>query len=200
MKFSKIISNTVAIGTLCFAGVSSAAFITGQIEFTGNSVVTGTSAGFIVDFSDYTAVDYMLVSPFKSTDIAGAQALASNGTGDLASIVGLAATMSDFNSTGLPIAPLWVTDDFSFDLTSLTVDLFTLTSLGAVNNVTLSGVGLLSSTIGLEDTAYTWDYSSQGGLIFSANSSQVSEPSIVALMGFGLLGMAVFRLRKQKSA
>jgi hypothetical protein len=59
---------------------------------------------------------------------------------------------------------------------------------------------MLSSTIGLDDTAYTWDYSSQGGLTFSANSTTVSEPSIVALMGFGLLGMAVFRFRKQKSA
>jgi hypothetical protein len=200
MKLSKILSTSVAIGTLCFAGVSSAAFITGQIEFTGNSVVTGTSASFSVDFSDYTAVDFMLASPFKSTDIAGAQALASNGTGDLASIAGLAATMSDFNSTGLPITPLWVTDDFSFSLTSLNVDLFTLTGTGAADNVTLSGQGMLSSTIGLDDTEYTWDYSSQGGLTFSANSTAVSEPSIVALMGFGLLGMAVFRFRKQKSA
>jgi hypothetical protein len=200
MNLLKIISSTVAIGTLCFAGISSATFITGQIEFTGNSVVTGTSANFNIDFSDFTAMDLALDAGFKSTDFAGAQALTSNGTDDLASIVGLAATMSDFNSTGLPIAPLWVTDDFSFDLTSLTVDLFTFKSSGAVDNVTLSGQGMLSSTIGLDDTAYTWNYSSQGGLTFSANSTAVSEPSIVALMGFGLLGMAVFRLRKQKSA
>jgi hypothetical protein len=200
MKLSKMVSRAIAIGALCCTSVSMASLITGQIGFTGNSVVTGTSTNFTIDFSDYTAIDFLLPAGSKSSDLAGAQALASNGTDDLASIVGLAATMSDFNSTGLPIAPLWVTDDFSFDLTSLTVDLFTLTSLGAVDNVTLSGQGMLSSTIGLDDTAYTWNYSSQGGLTFSANSTAVSEPSIVALMGFGLLGMAVFRLRKQKSA
>jgi type 1 fimbria pilin len=199
MKLSKILSTSVAIGTLCFAGVSSAAFITGQIEFTGNSVVTGTSANFSVDFSDYTAIDFLLPGA-ESYTIAGAQALASNGTGDLASITLLDATMYDFNSTGLPVTPLWVTDDFSFSLTSLNVDLFTLTGTGAADSVTLSGQGMLSSTIGLDDTEYTWDYSSQGGLTFSANSTAVSEPSIVALMGFGLLGIAVFRFRKQKSA
>jgi hypothetical protein len=202
MKFSKIISNTVAIGTLCFAGVSSAALISGQIDFTGNSVVTGISTSFSVDFSDFTANDYLLPGA-ESYTIAGAQALASNGTGDLASIVGIAATMSDFNSTGLPISPLWVTDDFSFSLTSLNVDLFTIVG-GTVDNVTLSGQGMLSSSIaGLDDTAYTWDYSSQGGLTFSASaedSSPVSEPSIIALMGFGLLGMVAFRRTKQKSA
>jgi hypothetical protein len=204
MKFSKIISNSIAIGTLCFAGASSAVPISGQIEFTGYSVVTGTSANFNVDFEDYDALDGLIAlgGGTPSVGLPGDQAWAQNGTGDLLPIQNSFATMFDFNSTGLPISPLWTSGGFSFNLTSLNVDLFTIAG-GVVDNVTLSGQGMLSSsTAGLDDTAYNWDYSSQGGLTFSASSdsSPVSEPSIIALMGFGLLGMVAFRRTKQKSA
>lgn len=186
MKLSKILTTSVALGALMLTNVSSAAFITGTLEFFGTSSVTGTAANFNVDFGDMDG------------GTAGDQAMSLLGTDDLSGENGFA-NVFDFNSTGLPIAPLWSTTNFSFTLTSLTVDLFTFTGMGAVDNVTLSGSGVLSGA-GYDDTKYNWDYSSQGKLTFSANTYAVPEPSIVALLGLGLVGMGVATRRKQKAS
>lgn len=89
--------------------------------------------------------------------------------------------------------------EYSFDLSSLTVD--TQTS----NYLSLSGTGTLMAE-GFVDSFALWSLTTQvanGGtfsqISFSSNNVSVPEPGTIALLGLGLLGLSIAG-RKSKKA
>jgi len=158
-------------------------FMTGNIDIIGNAIVLddgGTPASATgINWGDLNAWP-------------GDQRLVSSVTGSFSGSSLLSpATLQDFNFAGLPVVPLWSVGGFTFDLTSVNVDIFIKGSV-----LKLSGLGIISAA-GYADTAGAWDYTSQSGLSFSSNT--VPEPSIAALIGIGLLGFGFLSRRQNKS-
>lgn len=88
--------------------------------------------------------------------------------------------------------------EYSFDLSSLTVDTQT------ANYLSLSGSGTLMAE-GYVDTFALWSLTTQiadGGtftkISFSANNVSVPEPGTVALLGLGLLGLSIAGRKNKK--
>ena len=88
------------------------------------------------------------------------------------------------------IIDFWSIDGFSFELTSV-VKL----STSSTTFLDLDGTGIISAN-GFDATMGTWSFTGDndgGTFTWSAGTTVVPEPAMVALMGIGLLGFAVSR-------
>ncbi len=98
----------------------------------------------------------------------------------------------------ISITPLWSISGgaFEFDLTSINLD-----SQNALQ-INLSGSGTVRSNIaGLDDTAGSWVFTANNAgtsFTFSSSNTQIPEPSMLALLGLGLLGFAGSRRFSKK--
>jgi hypothetical protein len=105
-----------------------------------------------------------------------------------------------FNPFVGPIAPLWTfqvgTTTFSFTLENITVGMQTATQLALIGTGTAFGTGF-------DATPFNWTFSgdSTGALLsFSAsafNAVGVPEPSVIGLLGLGLIGIGAVRVRRR---
>ena len=180
-KSTKIL---LAIGMFVIANTASAAFITGSIGFAGDYLHNGTT-----DLSDATAIDIVGNDAIVVGAVTGSFAAAGITQGNIA-------VYNDFTIGGVPIAGLWSIAGFSLDLTTMNVTQQTAATLG------LQGVGVIKSTDPLlDDTNGFWSFTAnQAGANFTFSSSTaVPEPSVVLLLGAGLLGMG-FTRRMRKAA
>ena len=113
-------------------------------------------------------------------------------TGDLAGLSGMSIPSVDFYYGSQFTGPtvLWTLGDFTFTLTSVK----TLIDLDGIV-LALSGIGILSDINNqYEDTKYDWSFT--GNSLTNSGDLKVSEPSTIALLGLGLLGLAYSRKRK----
>lgn len=177
------------------ASSASAAYIVGDIKF-GSVRPVALTGGVEGDFSDATGFDFAVAT---SGIFNGYNAVVNSGTGNFAAEVDSLALFNDFTFSPLPLggAPVWTVQsgNFSFNLTSVGVD-------RENNGLLLSGIGVVSSTIGgLDDTAGTFFFSLQGNLndanfSWSSNTASVPEGgAAIALLGLSLLGLEGARRR-----
>lgn len=181
-----------AVSLLLVTGAVSAAPIQGAVTFGG-------------DWSPMNAAGDTIVPIASAAHIAFVGAIeVEQAIGDLAGAAGSQATYTNFtfNPFSGPIAPLWTIEvagvTFSFDLESISVGLQTSTQLA------LSGMGTVRAA-GFDDTAFSWTFSGDtaGGLLFfsaAGESQQVPEPSIIGLLGLGLIAMGAVGVRRRSAA
>lgn len=190
MKTKGYLGTLAAVGLLLVAGAASAAPIQGDITFTG--VWQPKAADGVTNTSVATAAHIQFVG-----DVTVQQAI-----GDFTGASGTTATYTSFtfNPFSGPIAPLWtVTVDgttFSFTLERVSV------SLQSGNQLALAGSGTLSAA-GYDATDFAWTFSddSTGAILsFSAASFGVPEPSVVGLLGLGLIAMGAVGVRRRRSS
>jgi hypothetical protein len=219
MELSKIITTSVAIGTLAFAANSFAVptFLLGQAETGAESLNLtdlysgGSADSFSVTNDLFTGLDAFGIYEF--TDAAG--------------IITLGATLEVLDSssvtmdiiTGLPVNKVNVTFDqntgfatnqFS-NATALIDSSFGLYAVFGANTVYshtfLNGgadlVGIFNVSSISADLSFMATFDNGGAeaaLKVGINDTSIPEPSIIALFGLGLVGMGVATRRKQKQA
>lgn len=175
----------IALGMLTVAGTASATPIKGSIGFTGSySILNGGVAT-----STFTTGNEIAISTASITgNISGS--FADEGIND-SSIVNYANILYSPTSA---IDNLWSVGSFTFDLSAMSIDYI------SDANIVLSGWGTISSTnAGLDNSYGAWNFSANsGGTNFTWSNSTVPEPSVVMLLGFGLLGMVGASRRKRR--
>ena len=205
---SRVLKLAMGAGLALTAGASNAAFITGSISF----VDGGTRS--------YAAHD-VYRQPIDSFDVNNVLNVFSSGTGAFS---GTASALAfDFSTAGLPVSPWFTTDDgFTFTLTSISVDSSqALTCAGGLctDNIALDVQGVVSAA-GFDDTLFLGGWTAQGTCLGDSGEcdsdvsaswsssltatgrevpTEVPEPSILALFGLGLLGMAAVQRRRARS-
>ena len=165
-KFNKLLA---ALALTAFAGVASAAAITGSIGFTGAYTHDGT------DLNDATTIT------ITSAEVQG---VTSGSFLDAGIVDGTAATYSDFvfDPVSTPIANIWSVGVFTFELTSMSVDF----QSGAL--LALSGKGTFSTTDNSLDDAFgDWTFTANetGSNLTWSSSAAVPEPAIILLLATG---------------
>lgn len=194
MKTKKgLLGTLAAVSMLLVAGTASAAPISGDISFFGVWEAKAADGVTVVSSCCFgTAAHIAFVG-----DVLVSQAI-----GDFDGAAGLHAPYTDFTFDPFegPIAPLWtLTLDgttFSFTLERVNV------SLQTIHQLALQGSGTLSAP-GYDDTEFAWSFSGDhtGALLsFSAVSYDVPEPSVVGLLGLGLIAMGAVGVRRRRSA
>ena len=97
----------------------------------------------------------------------------------------------DYSPFSAPAGPLWITDNFEFFISGLSIISETETGLE------LEGSGIVSDRNGiLDDTRAIWSFS--GGTLNWSSATRVSAPANLALLGFGLCALTI--VRRQASA
>ena len=178
-----------AVSLLLAAGAVSAAPITGDVTFTGKweAQLAGGTSATIGTAERIHFLDGVTVS----------QAL-----GDFAGAAGADATYTSFTFEPFagPIVPLWSFEvggtTFSFDLESIN------TQFQSSTNLVLKGSGTAYAD-GYDDTFFVWTFSGDStGVIlsFSASAFSVPEPSVVGLLGLGLIAMGAVGVRRRNAA
>jgi hypothetical protein len=182
-----------AVSLLLVAGAADAAPIQGDITFGG--VWQAKAADGV------TVVGSCCIGTAAHIAFVG-DVLVSQAIGDFDGAAGLYAPYTDFTFDPFvgPIAPLWTitlgTTTFSFSLERVTV------SLQTMHQLALQGFGTVSAP-GYDDTVFAWSFSGDhtGALLsFSAASYDVPEPSVVGLIGLGLIAMGAVGLRRRRAA
>ena len=147
--------------------------INGEIGFTGSfTPLDDTNQATTLDAA--TGIDFY-------DDVA----LVINATGDFSGIADFTqASFSDFQFDETPVSPLWSVGGFSFELSSISVDLQTGSALE------LSGFGTVSGN-GYDATAGTWSFSGDStGQVFAWSGGTIAAaPPMLWLWGAGLVGM-----------
>jgi hypothetical protein len=179
-----------AVSMLLVAGAANAAPIQGDITFFG--VWQPKAADGVTNTNVANAAHIEFVG-----DVTVSQAI-----GDFDGAAGNLVNYTNFtfNPFAGPIAPLWsVTIDgtlFEFDLERINISLQTSTQLA------LAGTGTLHAP-GFDATEFAWTFSgdSTGAILsFSAASFGVPEPSVVGLLGLGLIAMGAVGVRRRSMA
>jgi hypothetical protein len=194
MKTKKgFLGTFAAVSLLLVTGAASAAPISGDITFFGAWEAKAADGVTVVSSCCFgTAAHIAFVG-----DVLVSQAI-----GDFDGAAGLYAPYTDFTFDPFvgPIAPLWTLTlngtTFSFSLERVTV------SLQTTHQLALQGFGTLSAP-GFDDTAFAWSFSGDhtGALLsFSAASFNVPEPSVVGLLGLGLIAMGAVGVRRRRTA
>lgn len=180
----------LAVATALVCGLSAtpanAAFIDGSIAFFGFFTPTGSS-----DLATATGIDITNSFVFGAT---GDFAPANNAPATFVPLVFAPAS-------NVPLTPFWTVNTamitYTFDLTSLSLDMQTSTALN------LSGSGTLMAT-GFEDTVGNWTFSGDSlgsfftfSSITAANPTPIAEPVTLLLVGLGLTGIAMIRRKRQ---
>jgi hypothetical protein len=174
-----------AVSLLLVTGAVSAAPIKGDIVF------LGTWEAKAADGTTDAPVATAAHIAFSNVFVGGA-------IGDFAGATDATYTNFTFDPFVGPIVPLWTVQvggvTFSFNLENVTTGMQTSTQL------TLTGIGTIIAA-GFSDTVFNWTFSGDGtpgGLFtFSASAFNVSEPSVVGLLGLGLIAMGAVGMRRR---
>jgi hypothetical protein len=182
-----------AVSLMLVSGAVSAAPIQGDVTFYG--AWEARAADGLTPVTDLTEAAYIeFLDPV----------FVSQAIGDFTGAAGSQAQYTSFQFdpfTG-PIAPLWTFEaggvTFSFHLENITRGLQTVTQL------TLTGTGTIKAD-GFDDTAFNWTFSADNTsklLSFSASAFNVDvpEPSVVGLLGLGLIAMGAVGVRRRSAA
>lgn len=167
---------TMLFGVLLLGSLTAQAVpINGGIGFFG-AFTPLDDANQATTLDEATGIDFLNNAAFTE-----------NATGDFSDIDDLTlASFSDFQFDETPVSPLWSVGGFSFELSSVSVDLQTASALK------LSGLGTVSGN-GFDDTAGTWSLSADSGtgLVFawSGGTIAATAPPMLWLWGAGLVGM-----------
>jgi hypothetical protein len=204
MKFSKILSTSVAIGTLAFASFSYAIPISlninsgaSDVNVYGTDIVsyvspTGAFAGWAIDVNVALAGD-LAVSP----DIFSLNTTAVRTGGPALTITAIAEGFTDLGTMSARFASIGADNTVSIDYkmsadsTWLSLANYNILAGASAQNVLFGGAPLSSYDLRIQQVFTT----GTGG---ASASVTIPEPSIVALLGLGLVGMGVATRRKQK--
>jgi hypothetical protein len=190
MKNTALKATVAAIIGLSMAGAANAALITGAIGLAGNYVPINAAGPSGSDLTLATGFDV-------------GNAIVAAASGDFAAkgaVFGHSVIHNDFyfSPPSTPVSPLWLTDtvlsptpilggEFGFNLLSLVVD------IQNASQVNLSGSGVLYHP-DFDDTVGSWTFTANslgtGSFTWSSSNAAVPEPSILALLGLGILGFA----------
>ncbi len=190
MKKTALKATVAAIVGLSMVGAANAALITGGIGLSGNYIPidaggapSGGNLNLAAGFDIGNAIVSTTSGDFTAEGLSFGDTVLHNDF--------------YFDPASTPVAPLWTTTtgatgDFSFDLNALVVDVQNSTQ------VNLSGTGVLHHP-GFDDTDGTWTFTAnslgQGTFTWSSSNIAVPEPSILALLGLGMLGFVGARRR-----
>ncbi len=170
--------------TIAFAGP-----ITGQIDFSGNAVVT-------------IANDQITEIDFANSGEQGSPTV-SQASGDFLPTYGMSVDYVDPFIVSAPQAALWSVGGFTFDLTTiLSNQSIDVDNNGSADYAIITGNGVINKA-GFDATEGEWTFSTQGfgnlgnGGSFSFSATSVPEPAAIALLGLGLIGFGAARRKKQ---
>lgn len=186
-----LFASVAAIG-LSVASLSAQAIsITGGISFSGDA--RPAPAG---NWGSATGVDFGTAPNARVSSVSGSYAGVPAGA-----VAGQLASFTDFTfSPGLAPSPVTL---WTFVYNSLTYS-FVMDTVSVANQSTffldLTGFGTLSIT-GFDDTRGVWRFTGQQAgtpatFSFSSSNEPLPEPSTLALLGLGLLGISAARRRK----
>ncbi|MFT5880907.1 MAG: hypothetical protein ACI86X_002046 [Moritella sp.] len=174
---------------LTTSAVAFAGPISGQIDFSGNAVVT-------IANDQITEIDFANLGQQGSPIVGQA-------SGDFLPTYGMSVDYIDPFVVSAPQAALWSVDGFTFDLTQiLSNQSIDVNNNGTADYAIITGNGVIHNA-GFDDTQGEWTFSTQGfgnlgnGGSFSFSATTVPEPAAIALLGLGLIGFGAARRKKQ---